>query len=82
MVMNGNGEQPRTVTILRDSVSRARPCRGCGVSVIFARRVRSTKPTPFRAPLIVLERRGDSLVIEDTNHVIDCPQAKVFKKPK
>jgi hypothetical protein len=78
--MSGNEPQPRTVTILRDSVSAARPCRGCGASIMFARRVESTKPTPFKAPLTILERRGDTLVIENTNHFIDCPQAKQFRR--
>jgi hypothetical protein len=69
-------------SILRDSVSAARPCRGCGASIIFARRVGSTTPTPFRAPLTILERRGDTLIIEDTNHLIDCPKAKAFRRAK
>jgi hypothetical protein len=78
--MSGNEPQPRTVTILRDSVSRARPCRSCGVSIIFARRVESTKPTPFRAPLTILECRGEALVVIDSNHFIDCPNAKQFRR--
>lgn len=82
--MSGNGEEPRTVSIWRDSVSAARPCRGCGVSIIFAQRVDSEAGTvtPFRAPLTILERRGESLVIEDTNHFIDCPEAKRFRRSR
>lgn len=82
-IMSGNGEEPRTTHIWRDSISAPRPCRACGVSIIFARRVDSAtgKVTPFRAPLTILEWRGESLVIEDSNHFIDCPQAKVFRRP-
>jgi hypothetical protein len=78
---SGDSEEPRTVDIWRSSVSAARPCRGCGASILFAQRVGSEagKLTPFRAPLTILERRGEALVIVDSNHFIDCPEAKAFR---
>jgi hypothetical protein len=76
----GDSQQPRTVEILRRNISAPRRCRACGVSIIFVQRVASTKATPFRAPLTILEDNRDTLVVVDTNHFIDCPAAKRFRK--
>lgn len=82
--MSGNTEQPRTATIWKATISAPRPCRACGASLVFAQRVGSEAGTvtPFRAPLTILERRGESLVVVDSNHFVDCPQAKQFRKGK